>query len=389
MKNPANILVTGAILAWAGVAGAATTPSGQNDSACSGVGVMFADFASLANSSIGGYWFASCDSTTDPNRTEDSAVGGSTIFLNGPGKAWRPIVGNKPLALPIGVLHANLEKNNPNSKYTYHPYAGWADLGVRVSLQDAIGADFTGLKAISFDFYAGADLTIAGIVPPTGQTYGWNDKIPGLIFKMDSLEVVPGDEYQIAIPVSKAGGKRVCVVLDSLERPSSRLKVGDFVSKRFVPSSITRMRWETRIANGGDTGSHKADMAFGITNVRLHGLDSLAVANAIEATGFFCDYPGNIIPPYHPIGIDGHRSSLQRLRVAYDQGLTLSYAFQGAEPVQVEVLRVDGARVASFSRQASVANHLRLPIALTRGTYLVSVRSGKSMRSAARLAVVR
>ena len=108
MKNPANILVTGAILAWAGVAGAATTPSGQNDSACSGVGVMFADFASLANSSIGGYWFASCDSTTDPNRTEDSAVGGSTIFLNGPGKAWRPIVGNKPLAMPIGVLHAKI-----------------------------------------------------------------------------------------------------------------------------------------------------------------------------------------------------------------------------------------------------------------------------------------
>jgi hypothetical protein len=382
MKNPANILVTGAILAWAGVAGAATAPSDQNDSACSGAGVMFADFATKDNySNFGGYWFAASDTSSEDGKNADSATGGSTIALNGNGKIWNPIVGRGAAALPIGVLHANLEKNNPNSKYTYHPYAGWADLGVQVSMVDGYGADLTGLKAISFEFYAGADLTESGVVPPTGQAYGWSDKVPGLIFKADSPEIGSADAYQIEVPVSKAGGKRVCVELDSLERPSNRVKVGDSSAIHFDPSNITNLRWETRIADQGDSAIHSANVTFGIANVKFYGIDSqtlfCSLYSPLMSSSSSCDD-----------GIKNRSLGESGLRVAYDQGLTLSYAFQGAEPVEVEVLRVDGARVASFSRQATVANHLRLPIALTRGTYLVNVRSGKSIRSA-RLAVVR
>lgn len=389
MKKPASLLVLGAVLALPGVVGAAsasrqetTVPSAQDDTACSGAGVMFSDFAAKVNSNnFGGHWFASCDSTTDPNNTEDSAVGGSSIFLNGSKKIWSPIVSSNAVASPIGVLHANLEKNNPNSKYSYHPYAGWADLGVHVSLADGYGADLTGLKAISFDFYAGADLTIAGVVPPAGQTYGWSDKLPGLVFKVDSPPIEPADSYRIQVPISKAGGKRVCIVLDSLEQPSSRSMAVASAAKRFEPSNIMNLRWEVMIGDQADPAIHTADVAFGISNVMFHGIDGHTL---------FCSLYLPLMSSSYSCG-DGIKSrSLGEsgLRVAYDQGLTLSYAFPGAEPVQVDVRRVDGVRVASFSRQAAVADHLRLPVALTPGTYLVNVRSGPAIRSA-RLAVVR
>lgn len=155
-----------------------------------------------------------------------------------------------------------------------------------------------------------------------------------------------------------------------------------------IPSNVTALHWEVRIADHGDSAIHAADVAFGITNVRFHGLDSLAVNKAMSDASYGgCDYYWDTVRVV-PNGIHGRVLGARGLDVAYDQGLTFSYAFPGAEPVQVDVRRVDGVRVASFSRQAAVADHLRLPVALTPGTYLVNVRSGPAIRSA-RLAVVR
>jgi hypothetical protein len=54
---------------------------------------------------------------------------------------------------------------------------------------------------------------------------------------------------------------------------------------------------------------------------------------------------------------------------------------------QIDVRSLDGARIASF-REAASAQNLSLPVALSRGTYLVSVQ-GSMARQVALLSVVR
>ena len=111
--------------------------------------------------------------------------------------------------------------------------------------------------------------------------------------------------------------------------------------------------------------------------MKFYGLDSASILTAIaDAAGKVPD-------------IIAHRTLGSRgLLVAYNKGLTISYNLKGAESAQVDVLRMDGSKVASFAQQAAVANNLNLPVALTRGTYVVSVRTGKTSMVAP-LAVVR
>jgi len=362
-----NVVIVGAN-PWGDVTGAN----------CEGAGVMFSDFATKDNTSnFGTYWYAFSDTASDATKNADTATGGTTILLNGTGKVWSPIVGKGAAAAPIGIVNATLEKNNPNSTYTYHAYAGWADIGVQVSPTDGVDVDLTGLTAISFEFYAGTDLTGAGITAPAGQTYAWSDKVYGITFKAENTKINTAYDYQINVPVTQAGGSKVCVDLDSLKQPGWYLKNNGIAATPFNPGFLAKLAWEAKIADQGNTSIHSANVAFGITNVKFYGLDSASILTAIaDAAGKVPD-------------IIAHRTLGSRgLLVAYNKGLTISYNLKGAESAQVDVLRMDGSKVASFAQQAAVANNLNLPVALTRGTYVVSVRTGKTSMVAP-LAVVR
>jgi hypothetical protein len=357
-----NVVIVGAN-PWGDVVGAN----------CGGTGVVFGDFASKDNTSaFGTYWYAFSDTASTADKNADTATGGSAILLNGTGKIWSPIVGKGAAAQPIGIINATLEKNNPNSAYTYHAYSGWADIGVQVSPVDGFDIDLTGLSAISFDFYAGADLTTAGVVAPTGQTYAWSDKVYGLTFKVENNKINTAYDYQINIPVTQSnGGSTICVDLDSLKQPSWYLKNNGVAATPFDAGAISKLAWEAKIADQGNTSIHSANVAFGITNVKFYGVDVATITNAMGPTGIKARTLGN-----------------RGLNVAYNRGLTVSYNAKGAESAQIDVLRMDGSKVASFTQQAAVASNLSLPVSLTRGTYLVSVRAGKSSMVAP-LAVVR
>jgi hypothetical protein len=71
----------------------------------------------------------------------------------------------------------------------------------------------------------------------------------------------------------------------------------------------------------------------------------------------------------------------------YANGLVLSYALEGVASATIEVVRMDGSRVASFDGAAKMTN-ASFPVNLARGTYLAVVRHGTS-RMVAPFAVMR
>ncbi|MEN9353118.1 MAG: hypothetical protein RL318_443, partial [Fibrobacterota bacterium] len=61
----------------------------------------------------------------------------------------------------------------------------------------------------------------------------------------------------------------------------------------------------------------------------------------------------------------------------YTNVLVLSYALDGAASVKVEVLRMDGRKVASFEATGSAKNQA-FPVTLGQGTYLAVVKGAKA-----------
>jgi len=337
-----------------------------NGVGCTGTGVTVEDFAAtksnLAQNYLGGYWYAYSDTSSDPAKVNDSAVGSSTILLPAGESIWVP-----EASMGAAVMTATLEKDVPSSSYLYHRYAGWAGIGTTLSSQNSGWLDLQpgpaggALTAISFDLYAGPALGSGNTIDTAN--------VRRVIFKVSKTSVNDADAFQMSIPISLAytptTATHICVDAAKLAQPG--WYVTDSLNGSAVPFSaidLTKLSWQIQIEDQADPTKHtSANNSIAVTNLEFYGLPCLICS-----------------------GIEGSHSRASALRASYSDALQLSYAVDGTT-AQIDVRNLDGARIASF-REAASAQNLSLPVALSRGTYLVSVQ-GSRTRQVALLSVVR
>jgi hypothetical protein len=315
------------------------------------------------------YWYVFTDTTSDAARINDTAVGNSKVVLPTGKRAWAWT------ANAGAFLTANLDKNVPTSTYTYHKYAGWADIGTDLTDAEGNPSDFSSftsgnmLTGISFDLYAGA--SAAPIV--TGATFDTN-LVERIIFKVGNKSAPDAAPYQISIAAdsavtgwtgAKEGLTSICVDVSALAQPGWYVKdSAGGISSPLPISELTKLSWEAKIEDQKDPTKATAAVTFGVGNVTLWGINAADLVS----------------------GVKGSKVRGAALRAAYNSGLVLSYAVPGTS-AQIEVLRLDGSKVASFKAGATASN-LSLPVSLTRGNYLVTV-AGASKRLTSTLAVAR
>lgn len=321
---------------------------------------------------FGGYWYAFTDTTTSATKlTTDSAVGNSQaiLALSGTGSTahkWYPDITNN-----IAVLTASLNKSTSgvtgaSSSFTYHRYAGWADIGtdlhghnddtlVSLNLVNTVSGNT--LQGISFDLYAGSVLNtlVSGAKIDT-------TKIERIVFKVGKYNVADAQPYQISIPISQAKeGGNICVDASALAQPAWYASKNSAVP--FSAENLTKLSWEIIIEDQKTSTVLTSDSnTFAVTNVVFWGLEA---TDGIKS---------------------GAKTSSSSLKATYGSSLVLSYSVPGTS-AHIEVVRLNGTKVASFDA-ASSAKNLSLPVSLTHGSYLVTVK-GATSRLVSSLAVAR
>jgi hypothetical protein len=315
---------------------------------------------------LGGYWYVFTDSSTNATKlASDSATGASAVVLADGVTKWYPTVGTG------AVLTANLEKDITGNAFLYRRYAGWADIGTNLAPlpyqlldnPDDTVADFADLvsgntlQAIQFDLYAGA---AAGASIDTAL-------IKRIVFKVAKASVGDSVPYQINIPVSQAigtnnaGGLGICVDVTALAQPSWYTSKNGVTA--FTANDLTKLNWEIIIEDQKDATIHTSlNNTIAISNVKLFGIDA---TDGIKST---------------------KSSSSSALKATYGSSLVLTYSVPGTT-ANIDVVRLDGSKVASFQAAAKATN-LSLPVSLSHGNYLVTVR-GNSSRLVSALSVAR
>jgi hypothetical protein len=335
---------------------------------CTGIYTLVDDFAATNPNTgavrsasdpnyLGGAWYAFSDTSSDPARRNDTALGKSRILLSSGAAKWLPLVGTAAIAT------AQLEKNDTGSDFLYHKQAGWADIGTDLPGTNPDGSlALPSLTAVSFDLYAGAAL--ASVVP--GADFD-AVRVRRIAFKISKASVGDAQAYSVDIPASAAlstTSNSFCVDVSQLHQPGWYVKdklEGKVVP--FAPDDLTKLSWEIKIEDQADSTVHATSVpsTFGVANVKLYGVDPAGIRAA------------------------GGRTSTA-LRASYSNGLHLSYRVDGPG-ARIEVRHLDGSHVASFQEAAAVQD-LSLPLSLSRGTYVVTVR-GMRARQAAVLSVAR
>jgi hypothetical protein len=237
-----------------------------------------------------------------------------------------------------------------------HPEAGWARLAT-VFLDKVTGEptclDMSMLKGISF-----------GLSMPEGFDEG---TLVGTIARVGIGALPDSAAYSVGIPRSRFNHGTIC--LDP---------------KQFSPSglfdNVSGLAWELKIQTSAKTAKPST---MQISEVKLWA------DMALDELHYPCTY---VCTPYRQMKRSlSHPCSGSGLGVAKTGGVqgaslqvaskgravVLNYALDGASPVAIEVLRLDGRKVASFDGAASARN-LTLPMNLSRGTWLAVVRSGTS-----------
>lgn len=326
------------------------------------------DRAGNAPNYFGGYWYAFSDTASAPVAGADTAVGMSAITLPTGKRTWTPTLGAG------AFVTATLEKNVPTSTYVYHKFAGWTDIGTDLTNPETgeptnFNQFGTGsLTAIGFDLYAGA--AAATIV--TGASFDTN-LIERITLKLSKLSVTDDAPYQVDINAKKAvtgkaGGNTgltdLCVDLTDLNQPGwYNSKHGGAVA--FTADDLTKIAWEIKIEDQKDPTKHTSTAStFGVTNVKFFGISKSDLA----------------------LGVKGGRTSKSGLKAWYN-GVALSLSGLVANASQIEIVRLDGSKVASFKVPAN-SKSMSVPVSLKGGNYVVSV-AGTGSRAATALAVAR
>ncbi len=325
---------------------------------CVGTGFTIEDFAAtkktLSQNYLGGSWYAYSDTSSNPSKLNDSAVGSSAVLLPAGKTAWAPDATSS-----LAVLTASLEKDVPASTYLYHRYAGWAGIGTDLPGQNPDGSSnfvsgsvIDSLQSISFDLYAGSALGLTHSIDTA--------KVRRIIFKVSKASVDDAQAYSVNIPVRQAldtVSNTVCVDVTTIQQPAWYVKnsLGG-VAKPFTAEDLTKLSWQIQIEDQADPTKHSSvNNTIAVGNVNLYG----AAPAGIQAV---------------------HGRSSTALRANYNSTLRLTYRVDGPS-AHIEVRSLSGARIASFQESASAQN-LSLPVVLSRGTYAVTVQGAKIRQTA-------
>jgi hypothetical protein len=311
----------------------------------------------------GGSWFAYTDSTS-----------GTPGFANGVSKLLgdeRTVQGITyipgDVANPaMAGITANLDKGDA----MLHPYAGWAGMGTRFKRTGSdsdTALDLSGLKAISFR------LEMDSAFDETN--------LRGVQIRVVNRSVGDSVHYNIGIPFI-LNHQEICIEGRDFTQPHwYTSKNGG--AKPLPLKDIEGFLWEMKI--NADKTTKASTSSFFIGDVKfwsdsgLANLGEPAVKDSLTPDVI----PPRVRPVLPPSGtctdgisrrMAGSRSSLV---ANYTNVLVLSYALDGAASVKVEVLRMDGRKVASFEATGSAKNQA-FPVTLGQGTYLAVVKGAKA-----------
>ncbi|MEN9353117.1 MAG: hypothetical protein RL318_442 [Fibrobacterota bacterium] len=279
----------------------------------------------------GGSWFAYTDTASG---NPENAKGRSSV---GKGIRLLPQDSARPARAEVT---ANLDKGDS----TLHPYAGWAGIGTgfkRAGSESDTALDLSGLKAISFR------LEMDSAFDETNLT--------GVRIRVVNHSVGDSVRYDIGVP-SIFNHQEICI--DNMKFIQPLWYAAKNGAKPLPFKDIMGFQWEVKIQN--DKTAKAAVSSFSIADVKLWSDSGLvALGGAVD-------------------GISRRMADSRSSLVAnYTNALVLSYALDGAASAKIEVLRMDGRKVASFEATGSAKNKA-FPVTLGQGTYLAVVKGAKA-----------
>jgi len=254
----------------------------------------------------GGYWY---------NYSDYDSTQASTDKAKGSSVSKMTITGGDALNSGWATLSAQLKKKIGS---VWHDNAGWAGLGT--DFHDAGTADLTGLTGIKFHIQADT----------------LSPRVTYIRFKVSQKGVSDTATHFAAVAradVLYPGGADVCI------RPS------DLGQESFVTTAapidlaqIQKLAWEAKISDNTSSSIDTAAVAFKVTDVWLYGLPDA--------------------------GVRSRKLSGPLLSASYTNGVLNLKGFQDIQIL--DVIRLDGKRIASFAPQANVA------LSVPRGTYFLA-----------------
>lgn len=287
----------------------------------------------------GGYWFAFTDTTSG---TPGLANGVSSLFEDSNTVQGIQYIPGDEANMGYAGITATLDKGDAKA----HPYAGWASLGTgfkdKATGEDTY-LDLSGLRGISFYL---------------SMAEGFDEaNLTGVRVKIGNKSVGDSVAYSAGVVYSGFNNQLICVDVSQFSQPA--WYTSNVGVKPLPLRDIGKISWEIKINND---------------------------ATASAATSSF--YIGDVVLWEYPVGISSQRVGGKPTLVAnYASGLVLSYVLDGAASATIEVVRMDGTKVASFDGAAK-ASRATFPMNLARGTYLAVVRNGAN-RLVAPFAVMR
>jgi len=297
------------------------------------------------------YWFAFSDTLYNKAAPVTNAQGLSSAW--GFGQDTSDWTGEFSLSSDLGWAELNALLNKGDAKT--HPYAGYAELGTGLGTK-LKPKDLTGLTGIGFQILAGGS-------DPDNPVFD-KAKLLGVSFKVAKASVGDSVTYAANIPFGAINANvtgdfvDICVDLAQLKQPAwYSAKVGNVA---FKPNDLVQMSWALKIQKDADATAKLSQVD--VKSVKLYGSDKF-------------------------VGVKGAANrSAKALSATYGKSLVVSFSVPGSK-AELEVVRLDGSKVASFATAASVTN-LALPVSLKNGTYMVVVR-GEGARQVVSLSVVR
>jgi len=332
------------------IVGGETDP-GPQGVGCTGTSQLLADFnnANPKQNYQGGWWYAFTDTATS---NVGAANGSSALVTSGTTVDGMTFQDNSGVLGTSGYVGITADLNKMVSG-SYHPYAGWAAIGTGFKGPDGdVALDFgTSFTAFSFDIVMGDD---------NGAKFD-KDNLVGVDFKVGKASVPDSVTWHIGIPYSM-NNQNICVDADILQQPAwYTAKLATVPT--FTASDITKLLWEIKILNQ-DATLKATTPTSSLGNQYFVG--NIKIWNAT---------PGVI---NKSSGLSSRKIGGKSALVAnYANGLVLSYALEGAASAKVEVVRMDGSKVASFDAPASASSR-SFPMNLARGSYLAVVKGGKT-----------
>lgn len=304
---------------------------------CSGSPLVLDAMFDDNENDAGGYWF---------NYSDYDSTGNSTDPAKGSSASSYTLTKGDDFASGSINLKADLDKKVGS---TWHKYAGWA----------AIGTGFEGMCHFKVPTLTGISFHLGADSLPSS--------IEGVRFKVSLLGIADSTTHSVMIParsVKQTGGSDVCIRPEDLVQPGY---VAEAQRADFDPGvGVKQFSWEVKIADQRDSLlSAAASVAVSVGAVKLFGASGFGTRTNSSSCAVESVQPRS---PSHPFSI------------AYAHG---SLNLRGMAGIaKVDILGLDGRRVASFEPSSSI------PLRLSRGTWILAAHRRDGSISTQRFTVL-